>query len=104
MPEYTHAEIETIFRMREVERQSWRVIADAVGRSTGHAVRNCYERLELERMRDAEADRRALLALNRPCLACGAWLLSEHAGHRMCDGCRDRSGISEHGLACVRLA
>ena len=37
----------------------------------------------------ADADRRALLALHRRCMRCPAWILSEHAGHRMCEACRE---------------
>ena len=87
--EYSEAEIDTVFRMYEVEGGSWKAIARHLGRTNGSKIANRYNRRKAELEAAADADRRALLALHRRCMRCPAWILSEHAGHRMCEACRE---------------
>ena len=38
-------------------------------------------------------------ARERPCLRCGETMISTHAGHRMCDRCRDWCGAQDPQMA-----
>jgi hypothetical protein len=35
----------------------------------------------------------------RPCLRCGVEIQSSHAGHRMCEGCRQWVAAQDHRMA-----
>ncbi|MBE0455715.1 hypothetical protein [Roseovarius autotrophicus] len=63
----------------------WRLVSNKL------SSRDLAERA-LERLTREQAGRL------RPCLRCGVEIQSSHAGHRMCDGCRQWVASQDHRM------
>lgn len=71
----------------------------------GYAVfdgdRQETKEVRLRALAEAALDRmiRAREARARPCLRCGVEIQSSHAGHRMCERCREWVAAQDHRMA-----
>jgi hypothetical protein len=70
-------------------RMSWSAVAKAMGRSCGTVCRLRHIKLEERRLVERQAAARAAQGRERACMTCGTAFLSQHAGNRMCDPCRE---------------